>query len=122
MAYDERLAARVREALRGVRQVETKRMFGGLTFMVRGKMCVSVGPARIMCRIDPAGHDAAVRRPGARTVKMKGRAYRGFVHVSAAAVATKRALDSWVKLALAYNRRARATRVKTRRSSSRTRR
>ena len=110
MAYDERLAARVREALRGVRQVETKRMFGGLTFMVRGKMCVSVGKGRIMCRIDPALHDAALKRKGARTVVMKGREYRGWVYVAAAAVKTKRELEYWVRLSLDYNKHAKASR------------
>ena len=55
------------------RPVEEKKMFGGLTFMVRGKMCVSVGKDRIMCRIDPAIHDAAIQRQGCRSVVMKGR-------------------------------------------------
>jgi len=37
-------------------------MFGGIAFMVDRKMCVSVGKARIMCRIDPAIHDAVLKR------------------------------------------------------------
>ena len=51
---------RVRTALGTGRRIEEKRMFGGTAFMVGGKMCVSVGKARIMCRIDPAIHDAAL--------------------------------------------------------------
>jgi len=39
-------------------------MFGGVTFMVRGQMCVSAGKGRIMCRIDPALHDAASEAQG----------------------------------------------------------
>lgn len=74
--------------------------------MLRGKMCVSVGKDRIMCRIDPAEHDAALRRPGCRTVVMKGREYRGFVHVTADAVKTKADLDFWVDMALDYNKRS----------------
>jgi len=72
-------------------------MFGGVTFMVRGKMCVSAGKGGIMCRIDPARHDAALQRKGARTVVMKGREYRGWVYVDEAAVQTKRDLDYWVR-------------------------
>jgi TfoX/Sxy family transcriptional regulator of competence genes len=79
MPYDDALANRVKAALGRGRRVEAKRMFGGLTFMVRGKMCVSVGKDRIMCRIDPAVHDAALERQGCRTVIMKRREYRGFV-------------------------------------------
>ena len=108
MPYDEALANRVREALGGRRRLEEKRMFGGLTFMLRGKMCVSVGKDRIMCRIDPAIHDAALRRKGCRTVVMQGHAYRGFVHVSAEALQTRGNLDYWVGLALDYNQSAKS--------------
>ena len=83
-------------------------MFGGITFMVRGRMCVSVGRERIMCRIDPAMHDAALERRGCHTVVMKGRQYRGYVYVDAATVRTKGELDYWIGLALDYNRKARA--------------
>lgn len=100
----ETLVERVRAMLSGVRGVEEKRMFGGHAFMVRGKMCVTARPQRIMCRIDPAIHDDAVKRKGCRTMVMKGRPYRGYVHVDAEAVETDAALKTWVDLALAYNK------------------
>jgi len=75
-------------------------------FMVERKMCITVGNARIMCRIDPAIHDEALKRGGCTTVVMKGREYRGYVHVAADAVKTKRELDYWVGLALDFNSRA----------------
>jgi TfoX/Sxy family transcriptional regulator of competence genes len=115
MPYDDALASRVKAALGRSRRVEEKRMFGGLTFMVRGKMCVSVGKDRIMCRIDPAIHDTALERQGCRTVVMKGREYRGFVYVDREAVRTKGDLDYWVGLALDYNNEAKAS-TRTRRS------
>lgn len=106
MSYDQSLADRVKEALGSIQQIGGKRMFGGLTFMVREKMCVSVGKERIMCRIDPAIHDAALRRPGCRPVLMKGCEYRGFVYVDAKALRTGGALESWMGLALDYNEEA----------------
>ena len=48
------LVDRVRAALSGTPKVEEKRMFGGVAFMVRGKMCVTARGGRLMCRIDPA--------------------------------------------------------------------
>jgi TfoX/Sxy family transcriptional regulator of competence genes len=117
MSYDEALADRVKAALGGTRPVEEKRMFGGLTFMVRGKMCVSVGKGRIMCRIDPAAHDDALRRPGCRTVVMNGRDYRGFLYIDAEAVSTDDELNYWVRLALDCNGKAGASSAK--RASSR---
>jgi len=108
MPHNEALAKRVKAGLGRVSGVEEKRMFGGVAFMVRGKLCVTAGRDRIMCRIDPAIHDAALERKGCRTVVMKGREYRGYVHVDAEAVKTKAQLDYWIGLALDYNDKARA--------------
>jgi TfoX/Sxy family transcriptional regulator of competence genes len=91
------------------RRVEEKKMFGGIAFMVEGKMCVTVGKDRIMCRIDPATHDAALERNGCTTVVMKGREYRGYVHIDTDALSTKGDLEHWVKLALDFNGRAKAS-------------
>src|SRR5215468_10222449 len=114
MPHDEALAVRVKAALRRTPLVEEKKMFGGTTFMVRGKMCVSVGRGRIMCRIDPAFHDTALERQGCRTVTMKGRQYRGYVYVDADAVAGKSDLEFWIGLSLDYNSKAVASRRKQR--------
>lgn len=73
MPPDEALLHRVRVALGGTVDLEENRMFDGIAFMVRGKMCVSVGRDRIMCRIDPALHDSALKHKSCRTVVMKGR-------------------------------------------------
>ena len=91
---DSRLVERVRIALTGVPKVKERRMFGGTGFMVRGNLCVTARPTRIMCRIDPSTHDAVVKRKGCRAVVMKGREYKGYVHVDASAVRTRAALDS----------------------------
>ena len=97
-------------ALAHVPRVTERRMFGGITFMVNGKMCVSAGPQRLMCRIDPKDHDAALQRKGCRTVVMKGREYRGYVHVDAEAVSKKSDLRRWIDLALDFNGRAKSSR------------
>ena len=52
MAYDEKLAQRVRESLPRL-DVEEKKMMGGLTFMVNDKMCVGVHKEDLMVRLDP---------------------------------------------------------------------
>ena len=101
---DDPLTERVRTVLAGVRQVQEKRMFGGTAFMIRGHLCVTARPTRIMCRIDPAAHDAAIKRNGCQTVIMKGRPYQGWVHVDAAALTTEKALLYWVGQALEFNR------------------
>ena len=42
MAYNEKLAKRIRESLTGIPKIEEKKMMGGLTFMVNNKMCVGI--------------------------------------------------------------------------------
>ena len=109
MAYNEKLAERVRTALAEIPKVEEKKMFRGVAFMVNGKMCITVGDDEIMCRIDPALHDKAIKKKGSRTMVMKGREYRGYVLVSEEGRKTKKDFDYWIALALDFNKRAKAS-------------
>jgi len=117
MAYNQLLTDKVRMALGNFPSVEEKRMFSGITFMVNGKMCISVGDDRIMCRIDPEIHEQAILRNACRTVIMKGREYKGYVYIQEEGLTTKEDLDYWVGLALGFNKKAKAT-VKTEKKSN----
>ena len=108
MAYNEKLTNRIREAFAGLPNVEEKRMFRGVTFMVNGKMCVSAGDDRMMCRIAPELHEDAIKKKGCRTVEMKGRQYKGYVYVSEEGMQSKKDFDYWIGLALDFNKRAKA--------------
>jgi TfoX/Sxy family transcriptional regulator of competence genes len=103
MAINAALTKRVRSVLAHLKDVEEKTMFRGIAFMVNGKMCVTVGDHRIMCRVDPSVHKEAIRHEGVSTVKMKGRDYIGWIYVDESIVPDKRKLTRWVKLALEYN-------------------
>ena len=109
MAFNEELANRVREALQDLPDVEEKKMFRGLTFMVNGKMCVGVSNDRLMCRIDPELHDMLVEKTGCSTVTMAGKPYKGFIYVDESAVRNKGDLDYWISLSMEYNPKAKAT-------------
>jgi len=112
MAYNEKLTARIREALAHLPKVEEKRMFRGVTFMVNDKMCITAGDNKIMCRIDPAIHEEVIKRKGCETVKMKGREYKGYVYVSEEGIKTKKDLDHWIQLALKFNKLAKSSKKK----------
>ncbi len=113
MAYDEKLADGIRKALAHLPNVTEKKMFGGLAFMVDDKMCITTGANRIMCRIDPAIHDEAIKRKGCRTVMMRGREYKGYVDVDEESIKNKKDFDYWVALSLDFNKRAKASKKKT---------
>lgn len=109
MAYNEQLTNKIREALETVSQVEEKKMFRGVAFMVNEKMCITVGDDEIMCRIDPALHEAVFEKNGTRPVIMKGREYKGYVYVHKDVIKTKKELSYWVNLSLAFNQFAKAS-------------
>ena len=104
MAEEEGLLERVRAAMSEVDDVVEKRMFGGVAFMVKGKMCMTVRPARIMCVIDPAMHEQLAKRKGAQKVVMRGKEFKGYLRVQKQALKNKEDLDYWVKIAIGYNR------------------
>jgi len=103
MALNPELTKRVRQVLGQLDQVEEKKMFRGIAFMVNGKMCVTVGDNHIMCRIDPSIHQEVALRKGVTTVKMKGREYIGWINVDESVLPDEKALAYWVSFALAYN-------------------
>lgn len=112
MAYDENLAESIRTALanRRRRDVEEKKMMGGLTFMVNGKMCVGILKDDLMVRIDPSIYEAALRKKGCREMDFTGKPMRGFVFVNPTGTKTARDLNYWLDLALDFNKRAKASR------------
>jgi TfoX/Sxy family transcriptional regulator of competence genes len=114
MAYNEKLANKVRSALAHLPEVEEKKMFRGITFMVNGKMCISVSNDELMCRIDPELYDAVVKKKGCRPVIMRGKEYKGYVYVNEEGIKTKKDFDYWVRLCLEFNKKAKASKKKSR--------
>lgn len=103
MAYDEKLAQRLRSLLASQRDVAEKKMFGGLGFLVRGNMCVSAsGRGGMLVRIDPGDSEEALARPHAKLMKMGGRTMNGWIIVGAAGLKNDGDLRGWVNRALAY--------------------
>ena len=113
MAYNEALTNRIRESVLELMKpddkVEEKRMFSGVAFMVNDKMCVTAADERIMCRIDPVIYEDALKKDGCSPMIMKGRVYKGYVHVSTESISNRADLDYWVRLALQFNEKAKAT-------------
>ena len=112
MAYNEKLAQRVREALAHIPKVEEKKMFRGITFMINGKMCVSVSGDELMCRFDPVLHDKLIEKNGCREMMRNGRSMKGFIYVNELGIKAKKDFDYWIKLCLDFNAKAKASKKK----------
>ncbi len=104
MAYSEKIAQKIRTALKHLDNVEEKKMFGSMAFMVNGKMCLAAGKEDMMCRIDPNIHEQEVKRAGCSTVVMRGRNYKGYIDVQAEVLDNEDEFKHWVDLALDFNK------------------
>lgn len=104
MAYNEKLADRIREALVHLPKVEEKKMFQGLTFMIDDKMCMGIRENEIMCRINPEIFETALERNGCRPMTHGKSVMKGFVFVEEAGYKRKEDFDYWIGLALEYNK------------------
>lgn len=113
MAFNEQLANRTREFIsRTHNQVEEKRMFGGLCFMVNDKMCIGVESERLMVRLDPERYEEALQKDGCQPMDFTGRVMKGYVFVDVAAVNSAPELEYWVGMALEFNHKAKASKKK----------
>jgi TfoX/Sxy family transcriptional regulator of competence genes len=113
MAYNEKLADQVRDIISVThKNVEEKKMFGGLCFMVNDKMCLGVEQERLMVRLDPAKYEEVMEKEGCKPMDFTGKVMKGYVFVAAAVLNTKKKLEYWIKLALEYNEIAKASKKK----------
>ena len=116
MAYDEFLADRLRRIL-GSKHVpyEEKKMMGGLTFMVDGKMCVGIVKNNLMARVGPDNYEKAMSKKGCKEMDFTHRPLTGFVFVEPEGFEFDDELEYWVQLCLDFNPKAKASKKKGKR-------
>lgn len=98
MAYDEKLADRLRSVLDAEGGLTEKRMFGGCAFLVNGNMAVAAsGRGGLLLRVDPAEGPSLLEQAGVSRFRMGGREMNGWLHIEDATVRTDGGLRRWVK-------------------------
>ena len=102
MAYDEKLADRIRESLENKRGIVEKKMFGGIAFMLKDKMFVGIVKDELMVRVLLEREEEALDRPHTRPMDFTGKPMRGFVYVGADGLKSKKNLDSWIEMGIEY--------------------
>ena len=101
MAYDEKLAERIRRLLaEQAKDVTERRMFGGICFMVGGGMCCGVLGPDLIVRVGADRYSTALAKPHARVFDFSGRPSKGIVYVGPQAIRSRVALDRWLGLGL----------------------
>jgi len=101
MAHDHDVAERVRRSLAERVDAVEKRMVGGLSFSVAGRMCCGVVGAALMVRVGADGVAPALAEPHVRPMELGGRPVKAFVLVDPEGFADDAALAAWLERAVA---------------------
>jgi hypothetical protein len=105
MAYDEVLAARIRDLIGPDPELTEKKMFGGLAFLIHGHMAISAsGRGGVLVCVGPERSADLVATTVATTAVMRGREMPGWLRVAAEDLATDDDLSPWVELGIARAR------------------
>jgi len=96
MAYDLKLAERIRSELDGMSFVE-KKMFGGVGFLLNGNMACGVNKDDLIVRVSPDKHTELLIRLHARPFDLTGKPMKGWLLVEADGCKTDKQLSTWVK-------------------------
>lgn len=97
MAYDEPLAERIRLALGQRAGVAEKKMFGGLAFLLDGKMFCGIVKDELMVRVGPDRYEQALGGVHVRPMDFTGRPMKGYVFVKPAGCRTVTAVGTWIE-------------------------
>ena len=110
---EELLFERIRNILLalGVDWVE-KKMMGGKTFMVDGKMCFGTLKDGLLCRIDPEERDILLEKEGTELMVQNGREMKGYVYVLPIAYESDFDLEFWIHKCLEFNPKAKSSKKK----------
>ena len=104
MAYEVHLADRIRSILESAGEFSERKMFGGLAFMVNGRMCCGVLKTDLVLRLTPEEADAALREPQTRPMDFTGKPMKSMIYVSAIGTDSDQALATWVESAVKFAR------------------
>ncbi len=102
MAFDDKLAERIRKQLGKRLGLTEKKMFGGLAFLLNGNMCCGVHGQELIVRLDPEQTDQALKQRHTRIFDLSGRPMQGWILVQSEGLTSEAALGKWIQTGVKY--------------------
>lgn len=102
MAFDESLAGRIRDALARKKNIEERKMFGCVCFLLNGNALAGVWKNALIARLGPDEGEAALREPNVREFDITGRPMRNWVVVEPEGVQDDDQLAGWIERAVKF--------------------
>ena len=94
----------MRATLKARRGISEKKMFGGLSFLLRGNLCCGIASGELMVRVGPDAYEKALARKHARPMDFTGKPLKGYVYVAPEGIRSQRELRGWIEQGLAFAR------------------
>jgi TfoX/Sxy family transcriptional regulator of competence genes len=102
MAFDESLAQRIRDALARKKNIEEKKMFGGIGFLLSGNMLVGVWKNSLIARLGPEQGGEALLEPYVKVFDITGKPMKNWILVEPEGVGEDKQLKDWIQRALKF--------------------
>ena len=102
MAFDEALAARIRQQLARRKNVEERKMFGGIGLLLNGNLLVGVWKGSLVVRLGPDEGEEALLEPHVKEFDITGRPMRNWVLVEPEGVEDDDQLAGWIGRAVKF--------------------
>lgn len=102
MAFDELLAERITECLKRRKNITSKKMFGGLVFLLKGNILVGVWKESMIARVGADEYEPALLEPHVKPFDITGKAMTGWVLISPKGLETDEQLQRWIQQAMEY--------------------
>lgn len=103
MGYSEELALRIRESIKLFPEAFTeKKMFGGLSFLYKGKMTIGIIKDELIVRVIGNKMENILKNPYVRPMDFTNRPMKEFVFVSKHGFDNQETLLKWIELGLEH--------------------
>jgi hypothetical protein len=102
MAFDEQLAEKIRNEIKGQAGLKEKKMFGGLAFLINGNISVGIHGKDLVVRINPDETEAALKQRGVHIFDITGRPMKGWLLVGAEGIQDRKSFKKWIRTGVHY--------------------
>ena len=96
------LAGRIRQQLAERKNVEEKKLFGGVGFLLNGNLLVGVWKESLVVRLGKDEGDEALLEPHVKEFDITGRVMKGWVLVEPKGVEDDEQLSAWIQRAVRF--------------------
>jgi TfoX/Sxy family transcriptional regulator of competence genes len=96
MPYSEKLEERITALLKSKRGLVIKKMFGGICYMLKGKMIAGIVENKLMIRCRKDDYETLLKKPHTAVMTFTGKPMKGFLYVEPAGIKTGKQLQKWL--------------------------